>query len=438
MTVVNPIWASVHTVDPTTGKTTFSDDVEIDGVLTQAATGIITTPLWQLNDSNGNAIVTMRTSLPATPTAAQNTFYIAGQQPSTMTAGIDSYIAHIRGWGQGSSTAAGQMALRVHFPASADAPFLTNYTGSKLAAAINAQTDSTSTGVSPIAGFVGNAALIGYANGATAGWNYGTFGRAASSTAANFGAIGQATTAVSGVWNVGVLGVGRNTNGGGWSNSGYFWVGATDPTNPQVSSCVLLDTGTTAVPMLVGWNASATRFQMDSKGNIAMTPAVTAAGATAFSLTPAQATAVSAEVNDFSIPAHTMVLAGGYNLQRFVYYAQPTVSAATPQTVVTGATLAIDGPPLVAGAGPAAITNKVSLWVSSAIATVAGGSLGTAIGIGLASNAPALGIRWGSGAPTIAAPKGSLYLRTDGTTTNDRAYINTDAGTTWTALITAA
>lgn len=45
----------------------------------------------------------------------------------------------------------------------------------------------------------------------------------------------------------------------------------------------------------------------------------------------------------------------------------------------------------------------------------------------------------GAGAPTgVTASKGSLYLRTDGTTTNDRAYINTDGGTTWTALTTAA
>lgn len=46
----------------------------------------------------------------------------------------------------------------------------------------------------------------------------------------------------------------------------------------------------------------------------------------------------------------------------------------------------------------------------------------------------------GSGSPSgsITAPKGSLYLRTDGTTTNDRAYINTDSGTMWTALTTAA
>jgi hypothetical protein len=44
----------------------------------------------------------------------------------------------------------------------------------------------------------------------------------------------------------------------------------------------------------------------------------------------------------------------------------------------------------------------------------------------------------GSGAPGGTARKGSLYLRTDGSTINDRAYINTDGGTTWTAIITAA
>ncbi len=46
----------------------------------------------------------------------------------------------------------------------------------------------------------------------------------------------------------------------------------------------------------------------------------------------------------------------------------------------------------------------------------------------------------GAGSPSgsVTAGKGSLYLRTNGTTTNDRAYINTDSGTTWTALTTAA
>lgn len=48
------------------------------------------------------------------------------------------------------------------------------------------------------------------------------------------------------------------------------------------------------------------------------------------------------------------------------------------------------------------------------------------------------GIFMGSGAPAFAAGKGSLYLRSDGSSTSTRAYINTDGSTTWTSLTTAA
>ena len=45
----------------------------------------------------------------------------------------------------------------------------------------------------------------------------------------------------------------------------------------------------------------------------------------------------------------------------------------------------------------------------------------------------------GSGAPSIsAAVKGSLYLRSDGSSTSTRAYIATDTSGTWTAITTAA
>ena len=52
----------------------------------------------------------------------------------------------------------------------------------------------------------------------------------------------------------------------------------------------------------------------------------------------------------------------------------------------------------------------------------------------------ALGIGWsaGTGAPTFAAAKGSIYIRTDGSSTSTRMYINTDGGTTWTNFTTAA
>lgn len=47
-------------------------------------------------------------------------------------------------------------------------------------------------------------------------------------------------------------------------------------------------------------------------------------------------------------------------------------------------------------------------------------------------------IQSGAGAPSHAAPKGTLYINTSGTTTNNRLYINTDGSTTWTNVTCAA
>lgn len=79
------------------------------------------------------------------------------------------------------------------------------------------------------------------------------------------------------------------------------------------------------------------------------------------------------------------------------------------------------------------ITATGTITVDSAIAPVAGGDAAV-----LMTSTAGLGIYVGSGVPTVSAAKGSLYLRTDGTTTNDRAYINTNGSTTWTALTTVA
>ncbi len=79
------------------------------------------------------------------------------------------------------------------------------------------------------------------------------------------------------------------------------------------------------------------------------------------------------------------------------------------------------------------ITSTGTLTVDSATAPVAGGDAAV-----LMTSTAGLGIYVGSGVPTVSAAKGSLYLRTDGTTTNDRAYINTNGSTTWTALTTVA
>lgn len=84
--------------------------------------------------------------------------------------------------------------------------------------------------------------------------------------------------------------------------------------------------------------------------------------------------------------------------------------------------------------GEANVSSTTKIFSASQPTAVAGGLMAGKFGDGGAF----CGIAWGSGAPTLTAPKGCLYLRTDGTTTNDRMYINTDAGTTWTAVTTAA
>lgn len=47
-------------------------------------------------------------------------------------------------------------------------------------------------------------------------------------------------------------------------------------------------------------------------------------------------------------------------------------------------------------------------------------------------------IYYGSGAPSFSAPKGSIYQRSDGSSTSTRAYINSDGATTWVAVTTAS
>ena len=44
----------------------------------------------------------------------------------------------------------------------------------------------------------------------------------------------------------------------------------------------------------------------------------------------------------------------------------------------------------------------------------------------------------GAGSPhaSVTAPKGSIYLRTDGSAVNDRVWINTDGSTAWTYITT--
>jgi hypothetical protein len=82
-----------------------------------------------------------------------------------------------------------------------------------------------------------------------------------------------------------------------------------------------------------------------------------------------------------------------------------------------------------------AVNATSTATILSGTAIPAGGTAGSGYMFSSTAN---YGVFFGSGAPTLSAAKGSLYLRSDGSATNNRAYINTDGSTTWTALTTAA
>lgn len=92
-----------------------------------------------------------------------------------------------------------------------------------------------------------------------------------------------------------------------------------------------------------------------------------------------------------------------------------------------------DGHELLAifGAGTG---NPKPIWALRSEAIPAGG----ADNQGLRFYATGIMLCAGHGAPTLNAPKGSIYMRDDGTGVNDRAYINTNGAATWTAMVTVA
>lgn len=74
------------------------------------------------------------------------------------------------------------------------------------------------------------------------------------------------------------------------------------------------------------------------------------------------------------------------------------------------------------------------LQILANIAVPAGGANGSGLKMSSTEN---LGVFFGSGIPTLSAAQGSLYLRTDGSSTSTRMYVNTDGSTGWTNVVTA-
>lgn len=82
--------------------------------------------------------------------------------------------------------------------------------------------------------------------------------------------------------------------------------------------------------------------------------------------------------------------------------------------------------------GQVSATGNALFLASTAVPV--GGTAGAGI---MMSSTAQLGVFFGSGAPTLAAAQGSLYLRTDGSSTSTRLYVNTTGSTSWTAVTTA-
>lgn len=114
-----------------------------------------------------------------------------------------------------------------------------------------------------------------------------------------------------------------------------------------------------------------------------------------------------------------------------------SINASTGTVTVNGtfgAATSVTSLAATGGVTAATVSATGNITADSASALVAGGASAF-----IATNtAVGMGVYIGSGAPTVAAAQGSLYLRSDGSSTSTRAYINTNGSTTWAAITTAS
>lgn len=80
------------------------------------------------------------------------------------------------------------------------------------------------------------------------------------------------------------------------------------------------------------------------------------------------------------------------------------------------------------------VNGAAALHIAEGMTVPAGGTAGAGLSFSSTAN---LGVYFGSGVPTLSAAQGSLYMRTDGSTTSTRLYVNTNGTTGWTAVTTA-
>jgi hypothetical protein len=113
-----------------------------------------------------------------------------------------------------------------------------------------------------------------------------------------------------------------------------------------------------------------------------------------------------------------------------------SINATTGAVTVTGtfdAATSVTSLAATGGVTAATVSATGNITADSASALVAGGASAF-----IATNtAVGMGVYIGSGAPTVAAAKGSIYLRSDGSSASTRLYVS-DGSTTWIAVTTAS
>lgn len=188
--------------------------------------------------------------------------------------------------------------------------------------------------------------------------------------------------------------------------------------------------------------------QMDISADAAATTVNVATGGAVKGLTLGSTNSTSASTLQAGTGAMTFTAGGIFDVNATGAVTVDTLasisldSATASNFTVTGSadlTLASTAGSVIASSGEAVI-DAIQLTASNAAGgvTVTTGTLAATTGLHLTQGAATAAVQVGAGAPAHAAPQGTLYLNTTGSSTSTRAYINTDGSTTWTNLVTAA
>lgn len=268
---------------------------------------------------------------------------------NTIIGGTIGVSAQITGSGSVASVlAAGKFSL------------LAGYTGASGSFGVYAQNQSAGTSTDMF-GTV-QAANYGEYIATTTGHIVGQAGYA-SGGATSYGGFFRAIVDKAGGVNIGIAGFGLNTTG--TQIGGYFSLANTNPT--YTSAALIADNGATTSPIFLARDNGTTVFSVSDGGVTALSTVATAGGTAGFTYTPGAHTAVTANVTDFKVAAHTMTITGGYSSQVFSHFATPTVTAASSLTLTYATNVAIE---MASVTGSAVITNNTALVLGLAATAV--------------------------------------------------------------------